>query len=390
MIEIIYKDEMPETKTENTVKTPKNIRQIGNGSSNKKIYIEDYVMSYLKRPPSAADAVKYGVLLGTMKRGGGFTYIFVNGVVEAPMTNREASFDDTTWAILYQDIKDYFGTLEIVGWFLSIPYKMKDELTKIQKVHLDNFAGNDKICFFNDRNENEDGFYIYESGRMNKQPGYYIYYDRNENMQKYFINKNLHKEPHTEIVRQTEGSFRSIMNEKTRTANTYNSRLAKAGAMVAVVAVLVTAISTLSNYGDIKSINGAINTLTAIVLNRGTEEETTKDTVIEVVGNNISPTTKEGESSSESDTDETDETTAEPEATTKPKEANTKEPEADTESNKPASANDVSYYTVKEGETLFQICIKIYNDSNMLEKLREVNGLDENYTIKKGQKLILP
>ena len=32
----------------------------------------------------------------------------------------------------------------------------------IKKIHLDNFAGNDKVCFLKDRAENEEGFYSYE------------------------------------------------------------------------------------------------------------------------------------------------------------------------------------------------------------------------------------
>ena len=58
------------------------IHQIGNNSSNKKIYIEDYVMTYLKKSPSGEDNVKYGVLLGDVKRAKGNVYIFVKGMVE--------------------------------------------------------------------------------------------------------------------------------------------------------------------------------------------------------------------------------------------------------------------------------------------------------------------
>lgn len=67
MIEVVYSGEEHEEQDE--VRIPKNIHQIGNNSSNKKIYIEDYVMTYLKKSPSGEDNVKYGVLLGDVKKG---------------------------------------------------------------------------------------------------------------------------------------------------------------------------------------------------------------------------------------------------------------------------------------------------------------------------------
>lgn len=56
MIEVVYSGEEHEEQDE--VRIPKNIHQIGNNSSNKKIYIEDYVMTYLKKSPSGEDNVK--------------------------------------------------------------------------------------------------------------------------------------------------------------------------------------------------------------------------------------------------------------------------------------------------------------------------------------------
>ena len=54
------------------------------------------------------------------------------------------------------------------------------DMSGIKKIHLDNFAGNDKVCFLSDRTENEDGFFVYENGNLNRQSGYYIYYEKNE------------------------------------------------------------------------------------------------------------------------------------------------------------------------------------------------------------------
>ena len=65
-------------------------------------------------------------------------------------------FNDDIWAAIYKDIKKYFSKMNIVGWFVSVPYRVRDDLKGIRKLHLDNFAGNDKVCFLTDRTENDE------------------------------------------------------------------------------------------------------------------------------------------------------------------------------------------------------------------------------------------
>ena len=187
MIEVVYSGEEHEEQDE--VRIPKNIHQIGNNSSNKKIYIEDYVMTYLKKSPSGEDNVKYGVLLGDVKRAKGNVYIFVKGMVEVrDVIENSIIFNDDIWSGIYKDIKQFFEQLNIVGWYVSVPYRVTEDMNGIRKIHLDNFAGNDKVCFVKDRAENEEGFYSYEQSGLGKQQGYYIYYEKNEKMKKYVKN----------------------------------------------------------------------------------------------------------------------------------------------------------------------------------------------------------
>ena len=66
MIEMVYSGK--ESGEQDNVIIPKNIRQMGENNSNQKIYIEDTVMTHLKKKPDNEDNVKYGVLLGDIKR----------------------------------------------------------------------------------------------------------------------------------------------------------------------------------------------------------------------------------------------------------------------------------------------------------------------------------
>ena len=92
MIEVIYQGEKEVTTNEEELKLPKNVRQIGdcacgeNGFGNYapediKIYVEDFVMTYIKHFNS--NNLRYGVLLGNVKKSNGYTYFFVTGTVLA-------------------------------------------------------------------------------------------------------------------------------------------------------------------------------------------------------------------------------------------------------------------------------------------------------------------
>ena len=54
MIEIVYKDENQPTEDKSVEKLPKNIRQIGDTDQVVRLYVADYVNTYLKLPRALA------------------------------------------------------------------------------------------------------------------------------------------------------------------------------------------------------------------------------------------------------------------------------------------------------------------------------------------------
>ena len=87
MIESICKGKGDKTgNSENTSvkELPKNIKQIGDVSSGKKIYIEDYAFTYINSIAyQSEDTELAGVLLGEMSRVEGQLCIFIKGVIKA-------------------------------------------------------------------------------------------------------------------------------------------------------------------------------------------------------------------------------------------------------------------------------------------------------------------
>ena len=226
MIEMVYSSK--ESEEQGNVTIPKNIRQIGENNSNQKIYVEDNVITNLKKRTGKQEDVNYGVLLGEIKRKNGNTYVFVKGMVEVrEVIENSLIFNDDIWAAIYKDIKKYFSKMNIVGWFVSVPYRVRDDLKGIRKLHLDNFAGNDKVCFLTDRTENDENFYMCKQGNLEKQSGYYIYYERNEKMKKYIKSLNNEKNESNENNVAKENSKGVTSKQKATNDKLVNNDLKK-------------------------------------------------------------------------------------------------------------------------------------------------------------------
>ena len=194
MIEIIYdssKENESEKKIENIgLKLPKNIRQIGSPSGNKRIYIEDYVITYLNyiaRPGSTH--ARGAILLGEKKRSDVGDIIFISGAVDAQNLEfdmDECEFTQEIWADIYEQAKENFPDLNVMGWFLSRMGFSTALNEKIEKLHFDNFPGNDKVLYVTDSLESEDAFYMHN---MNKFYQIFLF----------FISKTLFLPPYYNI-----------------------------------------------------------------------------------------------------------------------------------------------------------------------------------------------
>ncbi|MBS5523506.1 MAG: LysM peptidoglycan-binding domain-containing protein [Clostridiales bacterium] len=185
MIELKYDED------KNNLKLPKNIRQVGKPGEKIKIYVEDYVITYINQiARESTDKQRLAVLLGKNGKNKEDTVAFINGAVEAKevvVQEDQVVFTSEIWTQIYDEIGQYFHNTEVVGWFLTRPGKSLGINDKVTKVHVDNFPGTDKALFIMDPLDHDEAFYIYRQGELMRQDGYYIYYERNEDMQNYMV-----------------------------------------------------------------------------------------------------------------------------------------------------------------------------------------------------------
>lgn len=385
MIEIVYSEDESKMEKEISIDLPKNIRQIGDEESNKKIYIEDTVYSFIRQRPLREETIRYGVLLGEIRYGNGNAYIFANGAIEVKNAT-SLEFTDDIWTSIYEEIRRYFENRAIVGWYVSMPYNVRNQVIQIQKIHLDNFAGNDKICFYLDRQEREEGFYLYENKGLSKQSTYYMYYEKNTEMLQYVDTMEEIAEEPEMPAEQTYGTFRAKLKDAQWDKNKVKKKLpvfAQSASSFLIIVLLIAIIAMMNQYGDTQDVQGTIDNLAENLKKAG------DDLQVEEVAGGVYPTTEEKSKQNPKETKEkkTEQNSEATKATEK--ETTKKEPE-ETESATEAVETVYETYTVLAGETLSDISTKIYNTIGKVEEIKQLNELDNEDIIYEGQVLKLP
>ena len=127
MIEMVYKGKDGNGKEEK--KLPKNVRQIGEAGKGKKIYLEDYAVTYIHQTEAA-------VLLGETWEKDGSKYIFIHGAVQVD----DPSFEGDVWGKVYREVREYFADSEILGWAMQVqelPEASEPEINRIYKSQFE-------------------------------------------------------------------------------------------------------------------------------------------------------------------------------------------------------------------------------------------------------------
>ncbi len=200
------------------IKMPKNLRQIGNTStSSKVVYVEDYVMSFTKQlAEKETSGCTIAILLGYYIRTETKKNIFVKGAIEMEKfdSSNGIVLSDEGWTSVYENIKKYFLDVEIVGWALIGTEFFLEGHDNLRKIHTENFSGTDKILMKVNTLEKEENFYRFDQTSFSKQDGYYIYYERNEEMQNYMVDVRNHVSEETNYQDTTISRMRELITDK--------------------------------------------------------------------------------------------------------------------------------------------------------------------------------
>lgn len=421
MIEFVYKEKAKEEGPELRLDLPKNVQQIGEPEENRKIYIEDYVITYLKRfAKEEALSSRMAILLGNSERMGGIPYLFIKSAIalkELEYSDGGIPFTDEVWAEVYSTIKEYFPAQDILGWFLSVPGYPMELDPGLLKIHVNYFGGVDKVLMVEEPTDGDEDFFAYEQGKLTRQRGYYIFYEQNEAMQRFMIDTGDGEsiDEKEQFEDRAIKSFRAIVQEKKELSGQKRvMTFLYTASTFLVMVVLVIGITLINNYEKMEGLEMALSDISR------TLESQDAPATAEAVDSAETAAQQNGEASgaaAEAAAPEEDETggvqsgegqsgeaagaQAAPEETEDEAAAEgTEEDAADQaseeavqeEAAQEASAESVvpETYVVQAGDTLLGISRKIYGRDDQIDAICSLNGIDDSDHILVGQKLLLP
>ena len=356
-------------------KFPKNVRQVGNVSDIPKIYLEDYVDTYLDQLRSRAKEEPTGaLLLGENAVVEGLECVYITGAVrieEVSEENGEICISDPAREAALRECAEYFPGRDVVGWALAAPGRPLVLSGSMVQIHEQLGLKKNSIFIMKHPEEDEEIYFAYKFHELMQMGGYYIFYEKNPDMQNYMINtrKQIGVTPSEVVEDRAAKNFRSAVKEKLEAQEQRsNSHLVYLTSVLLVVVVLAIGISAMNNYDKMNSVQSSIETLSKSV--QGSSENTV---------------------------------TAEEDAAADQQE---EQPDGAAASDVSAGAGDVQtgesgmsiqegesgekYYTVQRGDTLDKISLKLYGTTDEAEAICKMNGLTDGNLIFIGQKLLLP
>lgn len=417
---------------------PKNVKQIGNVSDNPKIYVEDYVDTYLNQlREKAAEEPAAVVLTGEILDMDGQEVVYIAGALKLQsiqIEGGEITISEETWSAHEGEKEAFFSGQDTVGWCLIASGQPMGLTRAINRIQGKYFDRENTVFVWRDAVDSEEIYYANKFGELMPMGGHYIFYERNPSMQSYMINtrKKIGVTPSEMVEDRAAKDFRSTVREKLEyKEQKRNSGFAYALSAALVLVVLIIGVSTINNYDKMESVQSSLETLSQAVSSPEAQTKTVEndkeaendinddqggdenadaavneDMAVNVdadgdeesnpagaesdgmVAGNAKSVVSSGQSnssqsnSSESDSSQSDSGEGDSGA------VNTYDAVQASSANATASSGD--YYIVEQGDTLDQISRKVYGSRSHVDAICRMNGLSDGNLIIVGQKLLLP
>lgn len=381
MIELIYNDEEKYMTGEGKLTEPKNVKQIGEPKEYKKIFLEDYVHTFLMQYSGEKEGqVQVAVLLGNGERSGGKRHLYIKSALPVEHVAEKQGkyvFTEKLWGDIYQQCEKYFPEQEIMGWFFSKSGFAVEKTNVIEETQRTYFSGADKVLLMVEPLEGESGFFAFDGNRFTKQPGYYIYYEKNEPMHEFLLEKNSVKKAPAEKEKTdvAVANFRKILKEKQ--VQSARKKKAAISYMLKISAALVLMLSIVIVKGQtekLQTMEEEMHVLTEEVVETGVFDEV----VVEELPGDVYEKTEE-----------------QPERIPVTEAENVTEAEVVVENVQPTEEPVLEEaapktYVVQTGDTLAKISRDQYGNDDMIEEICSLNQIPNGDYIQVGETILLP
>ncbi len=403
-----------------------NVKPIGDLECDYHIYLEDYVYTYLYQYALAdLSAENSAVFLGQFYPE--TKEAVIRGIIPIPMDKLNSDnewIDEAVLSEIEAERAAYFENEKIIGWMHMQPGYGTMLTMKELREHRKVFGDVPSLFMLVDAVNKIETLYVYEDEELKEQTGYYMYYERNEQMQKYMLEHPFTKKEAKIIEDTVVSQFREIGKLRKQQ---YMQRKNVNAAVIAASIILIGLTAVIVKMNDnknIKSVAATNNNIASLKekASLGTLEND-EDNIKFIIAqqepedkgdlNELNETLKQQESVIGDQVKE-DEIEVEHVEAEEPAEKAVKENvkiegsapeskmadknEAEEKQDEKAAADskqdikDGQYeeYIVKEGDTLANISYNKYGSSKRSKEIAQLNELDNTNYIRVGQALKLP
>lgn len=114
------------------------------------------------------------------------------------------------WNTTQSVIQEYFPGCSICGWFICGSEENFPDGEQLKKTHRQIFSGENCLMYW--KKGDEESFWIEEDDAILHLKGYFVYYEKNPEMQNYMVSRK--EEASEDVSDEAALSFRKIMKEK--------------------------------------------------------------------------------------------------------------------------------------------------------------------------------
>ena len=376
---------------------PKNVRQIGVPLPGQKIYLEDYVITYLKQSFVHAQEPVVVLLLGKNGEEKAEKAAFIYGamVLEERGVLEQGGISKETWDQVYEKIRHNFPKAQVLGWACGVPMWSGSVDGQVRKLQKAEFSKENSTLFLWDLSEKEEKIFLWQRNMLKEMSGYYVYFEKNPQMQNFMLDDS--KEPESidgDYEDTVTVSMRHVIEEKEERKKN-QQLLAYCGAVAAGIALLFGVHTMLDSTARIQKMEQTVDTLTEYV---GKQQEDVaamsrqaEGTVQQIPFQTAESVTETPEPSSVGDISKRKTTEQIPQSQKKYQKMSRSSGKTDVKkAERTSGRTEKQSYIVRKGDTLSQIVWKQYHDLSYEKKVKKANGLKDADAIYEGQCLVLP
>ncbi len=206
---------------------PKNIRQMGQPGHRHKFYIEDYVYTYLHmflKEKHQEDTLQAAVLLGRQEIHEECCYTFICGAAACDFS----VFYEGGEAQIQESIQRHFPGRQIAGWYVRCIGQDAHVQSVIKHYYAEHGETLSLSFIYEDDLDDAFDVYVWEQNALRPLEGFYIYYERNPQMQEFLIREKggqASESPATGVLDEENRNMESLETEDTQTEFVRDSQI---------------------------------------------------------------------------------------------------------------------------------------------------------------------